>query len=158
VRADERLTAFVELQSAIRERPVNKISGRVRKRASPLLFRQSRQKRGRTPRTFATRACDHCNRKGGRDRSARSLLGAMPTWGRSPDLLLCDQVLLSRRRCGIAFQARSQASLPVKGVELRHSARNPRLCSPLPPNSRSTKMFIAHSRAGSPISTSCLKS
>src|SRR5437660_12208582 len=69
----------------------------------------------------------------------------MPMWGRSPDLLLCDQVLLSRRRCDIAFQARPPASHPVKGTGTSTLCAKPALVLSLPPNSRSTKMFIAHS-------------
>ena len=117
--ADRKLTAFLEVESATRAISLIKISGRVRKRASPLLIRQFRQKRKRTLQTFATVACDRCNRKGERDRYARSLLDAMPMWGRLPDLLLCDQVLLFRHDCGIAFQAQPPAFRLPRATQLR---------------------------------------
>src|SRR5215831_1585029 len=96
---------------------------------SQFLFLLVRQRTKRKRRTFAAQACDHCNRKEGRGRSAHSLLDAMLRWGRAPDLLLYGQVLLSHRRCGIAFQLPLPAFLPVEERALRRSARNRRWCS-----------------------------
>src|SRR5438309_858378 len=107
---------FVKRGTRVRFSPSCEIPSVSGRGPTPAFLRhqpQSGRKRTKIPRTLARQACDHWIQEEATDQSARSLLGAMLRWGRSPNLSLYAQAPLARRRCGIASRVRPQAFLPV---------------------------------------------